>query len=71
MTERTEIYYAAKRVGDIVFAPDYNEGEWYVYFHNLRKRCSNKSTATAWANYLQRRFGSWSEHRIAIGKVVD
>ena len=42
-------------VADYVSHPDYNDGRWAVYVAGRRKICSNKSTATAWANYLERR----------------
>ena len=64
------MYEFARRIGELVFSPGYYSGPWWVYFRGKRRRCGNYTGAKAWAAYLQRRFGSWSDNGIAVGKVL-
>ena len=54
----------------VVFANDYYHGKWFVTFRGRKRVCGNHTGAKAWADYLQRRFGSWSANGITTGKVV-
>ena len=69
LKNKSAFYKAGYAIADAVFAPDYHEGEWYVYFRGTRKKCANRTTAKAWANYLMRQYGSWAVNDIATGKV--
>ena len=57
-------------LADVVFAPDYYAGPWYVQVtgershRTLWRNCRNHATAQAWARYLRRH-----DYRgISIGK---
>lgn len=68
--QHSPMYEFARRLGELVFSPDYYLGPWWVYFRGCRRRCGNYTGAKAWAAYLQRRFGSWADNGIAVGKVL-
>ena len=56
-----------ERIGEYVFHPDYDKGEWSVHWRRWKKVCANKATAQAWAKYIRRNFtDGWTA---TIGKV--
>lgn len=49
--------------------PSYDyAGPWYVVCGKRERLCPNYATARAWANYLCRRLGGWSDHNVGIRK---
>ena len=60
----------AEAIAKVVFAPNYYDGPWRVYFRGRVRECSNYTTANAWSKYLQRQYGSWSRNGIAVGKII-
>lgn len=50
----------AEGIAEIVFADDYYEGEWYIWFGSTRRKCANYTTAIAWQKYIKRRFGNYA-----------
>lgn len=47
----------------------YYTGAWYVVCGNRERLCPNYATARAWAYYLCRRLGCWSEKNVRIRKA--
>ena len=69
--KKSFMYKVGYKVAKIVFSDDYYKGKWFVTFQNKKRICGNYTGAQAWANYLERKFGSWSRNNISTGKVTD
>lgn len=58
----------AEGIAKLVFAPDYYQGEWIVFWRGHKKTVKNYETSCAWAKYIRRNYkDGWTA---TVGKKV-